>query len=315
MSSSKRMIVGIGAVIASTLMVIGCSTNSSGISSGNATTSADNSVTNSTSSTSSNLVSNTNSTSGDSGIGNQASGSSNSVSTGTTENTTQSSTTVRTQSTSSFPTIVNMAMNYFSVKVLTGAEAPTEVPQAASGSNQLFYKIAQSTTPIMGYPGFESSYTVTLSSPYHQIANFSGVRYESSTHASDALTSSLGSSPNTGSQSTVYVGGGNHKADLTTDATSSSSTIRWSEGRWTIQVTTTSTPSSLANQIANYLDAHFIPVPQNKGFIFASDHGSTETVMVTWQENNEIYGVLTNNHTKQPVDTALGMAISMRKYQ
>jgi len=218
---------------------------------------------------------------------------------------------------STFPAIIAMAMITFPARVLTGAEAPTTIPLPASGSNELFYKTAESTTPIMSHPGFLSSYSVTLSSPSHQIADFSGLRYDSSSHASQAMSYSLESAPLSGSQSSVFVGNKHHKAILAVDAPSSTSVIGWSEGNWTIRVKNadnTSAPTRVANQVADYLDAHFMPIPHDKGLINVLT-GTTGTVaVVTWQEKNQLFETDANKYAKNPISTALGMSISMRNY-
>lgn len=120
-----------------------------------------------------------------------------------------------------------------------------------------------------------------------------------------------------GSQSSVFIGSKQHKATLSVDEHRSASVIGWSEGNRTIRVKNagnTSAPTSAANQVADYLNAHFIPAPHDKGSIVVLT-GTTGTVaVVTWQENNKLLETDANKYAKNPISTALGMAISMRSY-
>lgn len=350
MMKEHRTLAGIGIAVLTTLTLSGCATNLPGSSSPTSSTSGAQTnqatSTNATggsagNSTATSTGNSTGSSAGGSTGSNSSSNSSTATASGSTSsggtNATGSSTTVSTSSTSpassangagvstqtgatsqsAFPTIMNMAMQQFSANVLVGAEAPTTVPMPASGSNELFYKTAESTTPIMSHPGFLSSYSVTLSSPKHQIADFSDHRFDTSAHASQLMSYTLMDVPLSGTQSAVSVGQKHHQAILAVESNHSASVIGWTEGNWTIRVKDTansSAPMSAANEVADYLDAHFMPIPQDKGSIVVETGASGTVAVVTWQENNMLYETDANEYASNPISTALQMSISMRRY-
>jgi len=320
MNQKHRTLSGVGIAVVTTLALSGCAANHP------ATTSSPTSTATATNQSTTTNVTGTPSTNNNNAVSNNtttgtSTGNTASVTTNVASNQTSSMNNNMTGSAggapSAFPAIIAMAMKTFPANVLTWAEASTTIPLSASGSNELFYKTAESTTPIMSHPGFLSSYSVTLSSPSHQIADFSGLRYDSSSHASQAMSYSLESAPLSGSQSSVFVGSKHHNATLAVDAHGATSVIGWSEGNWTIRVKNadnTSAPTLVANQVADYLDAHFMPVPHGKGLINVQT-GTTGTVaVVTWQETNQLFETDANKYAKNPISTALGMSISMRNY-
>lgn len=336
MIRQHRILSGIGIAVVTTLVVSGCATNPPVTASSPPSTAA---ASNQATTTPSSQPSTTNTagtgtpstTNNHTATGSTTAGSSTGSTTSVTTNVTTSQTSPASNhasgsasgaqsgstSQSAFPAIINMAMKNFPANVLQGAEAPTVVPMPASGSNELFYKTADSTTPIMSHPGSLSSYSVTLSSPNHQIADFSGHRYDTSAHASQTMSYAFMSTPLSGSRSTTFVGTNHHKAILAVDNNSSTSVISWAEGNWTIAVkndSSTSAPTSAADQVADYLDVHFMPIPHNMGSIVVETGTSGTAAVITWQENNLLFETDANRYAKNPISTALGMAISMRGY-
>ena len=343
MIRKHRILSGIGIAVVTTLAVSGCATNHPATASSPPSTAAATNQATTNPSTTSQPASNQATTTNTAGAGTPSTNNNNTATGSTTTGSSAGSTTSVTTnvatsqpspasnnaagsasgaqsgsaSQSAFPTIINMAMKNFPANVLQGAEAPTVVPMPASGSNELFYKTADSTTRIMSHPGSLSSYSVTLSSPTHQIADFSGHRYDTSAHASQTMSYALMSTPLSGKRSTTFVGTNHHKAILAVDKNSSTSVISWAEGNWTIAVkndSSTSAPTSAANQVANYLDAHFMPIPHNMGSIVVETGTSGTVAVVTWQENNLLFETDANRYAKDPISTALEMAISMRSY-
>lgn len=212
---------------------------------------------------------------------------------------------------SPFPNIVSMAMSHLEPDVLRGAEAPTMFPVDASGSTVLFFRTDQSTTPITGVPPYEATYQVTFSHNRNDLASYSGTRYTSAADALSGLLSivNLNSDSGDGEVGLSY----NHQAVWT----KSDNSLWWTEGRWHIRVTQsggTQAPVNTANQIVNYLEKNFMPVPHDAGMIWVDDKGDSMDVGVAWQEGTEVYEVSTNESCLKPIDTALAMAIAMKAY-
>ncbi|MFD1675766.1 hypothetical protein [Alicyclobacillus fodiniaquatilis] len=220
--------------------------------------------------------------------------------------------------TSPFPSIVQMAMSRFSSAVLTGAEAPTMLPQASNGDNQMFYSTSSSTQAVMGVTPFVSSLHVTLKSTDNTLAMWNVTHYQSTDLADQGYQDIMGKETTDSSQDPGVLLTGNHPAYVTND--NGSAGIHWSEGRWQISVTAYNTevvPTPVADKVAKYLDAHFMPVPETHAAIYIdidTNKSQNMAVNVLWQENSNLYQVNTTQSTASPVDTALGMAISMKPY-
>ncbi len=242
-------------------------------------------------------------------------------------NTTGSNTEVQTGGTTSslqtqkpsspFPAIIQMAMNHLSSSVRNDAWAPTIFPAAADGSTALFYKTRESTIPPMDMPEFVSTYEVNLSSSTHQIAQFSGTHYDSASKADAGLNFMGDVSVPEGPVSTIQLESG-HTGQFSAAKSDGASMIYWTEGRWQIRVANngnTSVPTKYANNVVNYLDAHFMPVPHDKGTIIVNLKGSIIETAVTWTEGPDLYTVQTNEYCKNPIQTALAMAIAMEPFK
>ncbi len=239
-----------------------------------------------------------------------------------------------------FPQIVRMAMSQFNATARAGSQAPTIFPVAASGSVDEYYQTQASMGPIQGVPGFESGYFVQLSSSIAPLADFRGAHFMTVADASNAFTpmverivagsvgsvnvgfkSSGATTPVTSTRVTAQLSsvslGSGHTGSLAVSRTSNTSDIRWSEGRWNIQVEHvggTASETGIARSITAYLQTHFLPVPLYKGAIVVrtGSHGIEATVV--WQRGDEVYGIDVFPSAKDSVTTALGMVISMRPY-
>lgn len=199
---------------------------------------------------------------------------------------------------------------------MNSPEAPTLLPTANTGSNQLYYRTSGITS------GSILSYDVILSSPTYRLAAFSGSTYSG---VSDNNAVVLPSSPQTQiTNSNVQLSSGIVAKEETTG---SAKALVWNEGRWEIEVTSnvgTQAPISDADVVASYLHSHFMPVPQSKGTILVNvtpgenaqgqQVGTDTTATITWQEGEHVYQVNTYSHAKSPIQTGLAMTISMKPY-
>lgn len=250
--------------------------------------------------------------------------------TASTRKQTASVTTSPNQSISSilqFPNIVNMAMKHFPANVLISPEAPTVLPISGSGSNQLYYRTWDTTTgPILNY-------NVQFSSPHYRLATFSGSTYMGM--SADGAVRFTRYLPQDGhiSKSSVHLSSGIVAKEVTFVAPThsakevSSASVSWIEGRWQILVVnnqTTQVPTNQANEVAAYLHSHFMPIPNSKGTILVTSYpgenangqatGQNTSEYVTWQEGTHVYEMDTYSHAKNPIQTGLAMAISMKSY-
>jgi hypothetical protein len=216
-----------------------------------------------------------------------------------------------------FPTIIRMAMENLGSSVLQDAKAPTVIPADGHGSTSLFYETSQSTASTVDLPGFLSSYKVKLNSPTHLLADYSETRYDTTANATLAFQRSVGDLDATlGTKSTVDLGH-NVRGTLTVNPGQKNSNITWFEGRWQIRVsndTDTTIPMVTANQVVEYLETHFMPVPNDKAAIMIDLQGSNIHTGVIWQEQRDVYLIDTYTPCYDSIRTALAMTISMRSY-
>jgi hypothetical protein len=319
MVSYKRLGIGLTVLVLTTVGVAGCATQGSRQPVGGTTPSSNRVATNVTNSVISNSTNNTPTTV-----------TATSQNTASTENSSVNTATSASQSNfpaSQFPNVINMAMKHFPSKVLNSPESPTVLPTSSSGSNQLFYRTWDTTTgPILNY-------SVQYSSPHNRLATFSGSTYTGMS-ADGAVRLNL-NLPQDGhiSESSVHLTSGIVAKEVTFVAPAhsamevSSASLSWSEGRWQILVVnsqTTQVPTNQANEVAAYLHTYFMPVPNSKGTILVTSYpgenvngeptGQSTGEYVTWQEGQHVYEVDTYSHAKNPIQTGLSMAISMRPY-
>lgn len=319
MFSYKKLGIGISVLALTTVGVAGCATKESQQPIGGTTPPSNQTATNTTNSTVSNNPNNTPSIV-----------TATSQNTASTENSSVHTATSASQSNSpasQFPNVINMAMKHFPSKVLNSPESPTVLPTSSSGSNQLFYRTWYTTTgPILNY-------SVQFSSPHNRLATFSGSTYTGM--SADGAVRFTRNLPQDGhiSKSSVHLTSGIVAKEVTFVAPAhsakevSSASLSWSEGRWHILVVnnqTTHVPTNQANEVAAYLHTHFMPVPNSKGTILVTSYpgenangeptGQSTSEYVTWQEGQHVYEVDTYSHAKNPIETGLSMAISMRPY-
>ncbi len=191
----------------------------------------------------------------------------------------------------------------------------------------MYYRTWQTMTgPIL-------SYSVMFSSASNRLAAFMGSTY-SGISAGNAVRLPNGV-PQDGqtTNSTVALSDGIVAKEVTFIAPKdsakevSSASLFWQEGRWQIEVSrtqSTEVPVAEANQVAAYLHSRFMPVPQSKGSIFVNVFpgenangqvsGTSVNETVKWQEGSHVYEVDTYSHAKNPIQTGLAMAISMKPY-
>ena len=226
-----------------------------------------------------------------------------------------------------FPSIVNMAMAHFPSSVLVAPEAPTVLPQAKSGSRQLYYRTWDTTTgPILNY-------NVQFSSPSQRLATFSGSTFTGISAGSSVWLPYAAPTNGQTTHSTVKLSDGIVASEQTFIAPKNSAkevsaaSLKWSEGRWQIEVSqtqSTQVPLAQADAVAAYLHSHFMPVPQSKGSIFVNVYpgmnaqgqatGSSVSETIKWQEGQHVYEVDTYSQVQNPIQTGLAMAISMKPY-
>ena len=199
--------------------------------------------------------------------------------------------------------------------VLTGAMAPTVLPMDAAGSADMYYKPSYSTAPIMGYAGFQSTYSVTLSSPEHQLAAFTRSLFDSSAHAQDALIQGFGDQQVPASAETVDLGYGITAKEFP-NALLGTTEIVWQEGRWTVRVSgSSSAPVAEASQVAAFLHRYFMPVPTTSGGISVDAASAGTQATVTWTSGDDLLVVRAYPGATSPAQTAMRMAISMESYK
>ncbi len=228
---------------------------------------------------------------------------------------------------SRFPTIVSAAMQQFPANVLQSAKAPTVLPTSASDSSQMYYRTWDTTS------GSILNYSVQLSSPHYRLATFMGSIYSgipagNSVWLPNGVPQNAQTTNETVDLVTGIVGHGQtFVAPKDSAKEVSSASISWTEGRWHIEVSRTQgtrMPIAEANTIASYLHSHFMPVPETKGSIFVNVYpgensegqpvGTAVDETIKWQEGTHVYEVDTYSHTKNPIETGLAMAISMKPY-
>jgi hypothetical protein len=225
-----------------------------------------------------------------------------------------------------FPAIVTTAMQQFPSNLLPSAQAPTLLPTPISGSSQLHYRTWDTAS------GSILNYSVQFSSSHYRVATFMGSTY-SGMSAGNAVTLPHALPANAHTvQQTVNLSAGIAAQGQTFVAAKdnakevSSATIRWTEGRWQIEVSQEGTqmPITEANLVASYLHSHFMPVPQSKGTIFVNVYpgenaqgqlvGTAVDETIKWQEGTHVYEIDTYSHAKSPIQTGLAMTISMKPY-
>lgn len=212
-----------------------------------------------------------------------------------------------------------MAMNQLPSDVKRWAYAPTIYPLPATGPDVEFYQTMVDHSAPMPSPGEAVVYNVTLNDRHgHMLAQFIGSKFDTSGQAHAAILGQFGDVfgvSGTSSPVNLPTGLSGH---IVTDQTNDASHVLWSEGRWKIDVSgisTTQPQMAAANQVVQYLHTHFLPAPNRLGEISVEVDSGKPTVMLIWQENNEVFQVKTTSYTKQPIDTAAALAIAMRAYQ
>ncbi|WAH36725.1 hypothetical protein [Alicyclobacillus dauci] len=180
--------------------------------------------------------------------------------------------------------------------------------------------MTHSTQPGAGVTNYESTYNVSLGNSHQSLANWNVTHYASADIAKQAYQSTMGAGTPDFSGDPAITLTGNHTAYVTKDGNGATS-IRWTEGKWNIRVTALKTevaPTPVADQVAAYLDKNLMPAPHDVGAInvTTSDMSNSHLqAQVIWQENENLYQVQTTEYASDPVQTALGMAISMKPYQ
>jgi hypothetical protein len=225
----------------------------------------------------------------------------------------------KTSQTSSFPTIVQMAMNRLPSDVRSWAYAPTMFPHTVLPGDTLFYRTMVDTSFSMSFPGREVVYNVWLNDKRGKmVSQFQGTQFDTAAHANSATLGGFGDVFGVNGQKSVINLNTGISGTAVVDAANNESHILWREGRWKINVSavgTTKPPVTTANEAVAYLHTHFLPVPNTLGEISVTTNAGISTVMMTWQVGNRVFAVSTGEAAKQPMETALALAISMKKYQ
>jgi hypothetical protein len=212
-----------------------------------------------------------------------------------------------------------MAMNRFPNDVRSWAYAPTIFPHTVLPGDTLFYRTMVNRAFGMSFPGRKVAYIVWFNDKRGKmVAQFQGTQFDTAAHANSAILGGFGD----------VFGVAGRKSDISLDTGLSGTAvvdterneahILWSEGRWKINATsvgTTQPPITTANEVVAYLHTHFLPVPNTLGEIAVTTNAETSTATMTWQEGNLMFAVSTGEAAKQPIETALALAIAMKKYQ
>lgn len=90
--------------------------------------------------------------------------------------------------------------------------------------------------------------------------------------------------------------------------------LTWQEGRWTLQIRSFSEDQmnnpAIAKKMVQYLEAHKLPVPKDKGFaqVHYASGGKAVQVTISWQDGKQIHQLQTS---RVPLD-ALAMVVSVQ---
>lgn len=216
-----------------------------------------------------------------------------------------------------FPKIITMAMANLSGLAAVSAEAPTIVPWPDNGSTTLFYA-PDVQGPSSGIPGLIDSYQVTLTSPPVLVAEFGNAIFASIADATDNVDAVLARAnlryPAPGAVAAVGSG-----VSAGVGKENGENVLAWTESGWSVVVVDPQRlPLRPAAVVAGYLDTHLMPQPEpvesGSGLILVEQRGAGLTTQVIWQEGRWVYQSKTFPTTAQPVTTALGLALSMRRY-
>jgi hypothetical protein len=210
-------------------------------------------------------------------------------------------------------------MNRLPSDVRSWAYAPTMFPHTVLPGDTLFYRTMVDTSFSMSFPGREVVYNVWLNDKRGKmVSQFQGTQFDTAAHANSATLGGFGDVFGVNGQKSVINLNTGISGTAVVDAANNESHILWREGRWKINVSavgTTKPPVTTANEAVAYLHTHFLPVPNTLGEISVTTNAGISTVMMTWQVGNRVFAVSTGEAAKQPMETALALAISMKKYQ
>lgn len=231
-----------------------------------------------------------------------------------------------------FPKVVREAMAQFPKNLVPSPMAPTELPAAVSQSSLHYRTWDLAKGPI------HSENVVFSSATNQEVAGFST---QSSSVTLAALSAAANpyrqAQPNgTHQTSTVSLGHGItgtmvvYQAPKDSAQAVSSAAVYWHEGRWDITVSdneTTATALVLqtAQNLTNYLNTLFLPVPQTHAAIVVEmQPGETASgqltntpavsAQATWQRGGLVYETWTASLCPHPVYSVLTMAVAMHPY-
>ncbi|MGG5315803.1 hypothetical protein [Enterococcus sp. AZ072] len=215
-----------------------------------------------------------------------------------------------------------------STKQSTSSSTTTN-SQEATGDNELQQAYPNEQTPAVSSVGNAQAISIaareannTLTISYYNtesklplndpqlenqtpVAQFQRITYNSPEEARDAVAPSFD--------------GGGQAIDLGYNITgyqqsgAGSSYLSWQEGNWNLTVQAINIngedPVPLAQEIVEYLETAFLPIPKDAGQISLSvTGGGFESNVVAWQVNNTVYKTM---HTDAL--SSLQMAVSMKK--
>jgi len=150
------------------------------------------------------------------------------------------------------------------------------------------------------------------------LARYAGTKFDTAAHAQAGMAGGFGDVFGvTGVRTSMTLHTG-LPATTVVDTANNESHVLWSEGRWKMDVSglkTTAPAIDTANEVVAYLHTHMLPVPGNVGEIAVTNDAGKLSVMMIWQEGDNMFQVQSAQSAKQPIETALAMAISMKKYQ
>ncbi|MCG1027110.1 hypothetical protein J5S49_02245 [Virgibacillus halodenitrificans] len=96
--------------------------------------------------------------------------------------------------------------------------------------------------------------------------------------------------------------------------------ISWNEGKWYIeinsptdtkyQMSTFKNGKALAKNVVDYLEANYLPAPDEKGVIKINSFKKHPSTSIEWQQGNTVYKI--DQNTEKPLDT-LDLAVDTGK--
>ncbi|PSR21974.1 MAG: hypothetical protein C7B45_08780 [Sulfobacillus acidophilus] len=219
---------------------------------------------------------------------------------------------------SSFPTIMVMAMSQVPAIVKAGAQAPMFIPKPVSGSTVLYYDPV-TVGPGSGVPGLIQRYQVTLSSPPDLVAQFSSGVFANGKAALQNVQDTVSAMglgyPQPGP--VINVGSG---VLATTGVVGAMNLLSWQEGGWNVVVGDRARiPMRAAEQVAAYLHSYVLPTPASSGpdaggVIAVTVERQGSQCQIAWEEGKWVYRTETYPTTSDAIATALNLAVFMRPY-